>query len=168
MRILSIGELHTSKGYDIALSYLKKLKDVPWTYHILGEGDEQANLEKEVKKFGLEERVFFYGYVEKASSYMNSFDIFFLPSRTEALGYVVIEALNTSIPIVAHAVGGVPEIIKHDEGSLLLSLGAKKNIGLLRGILNRTTMLDTSKREALRIPFTKEAMVVATEKVYLG
>jgi glycosyltransferase involved in cell wall biosynthesis len=166
-KIISIGELHTSKGYDLALMYLKTLKDIPWTYHIIGEGAERKNIENDIRKYGLEGRVFLYGHIKEASSYLSNFDVFFLPSRTEALAYVVIEAINTSIPVIAHEVGGVPEIIKNDPGSLLLPIDKRKeNLVTLAKVLRKKYSFDTSKRDALRIRFNKETMVEETLKVY--
>jgi glycosyltransferase involved in cell wall biosynthesis len=108
-----------------------------------------------------------YGHIKEASSYLSNFDVFFLPSRTEALAYVVIEAINTSIPVIAHEVGGVPEIIKNDPGSLLLPIDKRKeNLVTLAKVLRKKYSFDTSKRDALRIRFNKETMVEETLKVY--
>jgi glycosyltransferase involved in cell wall biosynthesis len=51
---------------------------------------------------------------------MPAFDIFLLPSITEAFGYVLLEAGYARIPVVASRVGGIPEIIEHEVTGLLV------------------------------------------------
>ena len=108
--IVSIGELHPNKGQDSVLSILPFIDNVQ--YHIIGEGKMRAKLEALINKKGLEHKVTLYGHIENAQALLPQYDLFLLPSRTEALPYVILEALQSGLPIIARRVGGVPEIIQ--------------------------------------------------------
>lgn len=164
--LVSIGELHKSKGFDLALNYLKDLQDLSWEWYILGEGKERHALDSLVKSYGLSSRVHIMGHVQNASSYLPSFDIFFLPSRTEALGYVAIEALQSNLPIIASDAGGIPEVLGNDPGSRLVDMRARSTENALREILSHPPQKITSGRDELRKEFSLERMVDKTIGVY--
>ena len=168
VRIVSVGELHKNKGYDIAISYLEKIKNLDWSYHILGGGDKAKDLQKEINEKGLSNKVFLYGHIKDASHYLTSFDLFLLPSRTEALGYVVLEAVNASLPIVAHHVGSVPEILIDDPYSVLITPNniddAKK---VLEEMINNLPQVLTSHREHIHLKFTQDEMIRKTKEIYV-
>jgi glycosyltransferase involved in cell wall biosynthesis len=68
----------------------------------------------------LSDQVVFTGYRQDAVALMKHFDVLVLPSRTEALGGVLIEAMALGVPIVASSVGGIPEVVKDGETGLLI------------------------------------------------
>ena len=94
---------------------------MPLTLYIIGDGEKRAELEELVKTMRLDGCVFLLGHIENASVYLKAFDIFLLPSVTEALGYVLLEAGLAEIPVIASNIGGIPEIIKHDRSGLLVA-----------------------------------------------
>ena len=107
----SIGELTKNKGYDSAIETFKKLLS-SMIYIIIGDGELRNELERQIKESGLQEKVFLAGFVDNASNLLQAFDIFLLPSRKEGLPYVLLEAGAAKLPVVASAVGGIPEIIE--------------------------------------------------------
>ena len=108
--IVSVGELHPNKGQDTVLSILPFVEDIH--YHIIGEGKMRKELEYSIKKKNLSKSVTLYGHVSNAQNILPQYDLFLLPSRTEALPYVIFEALSAGLPVVARRVGGVPEILQ--------------------------------------------------------
>jgi glycosyltransferase involved in cell wall biosynthesis len=108
--IVSIGELNNNKAHDTVLKILPQVKGVH--YHIIGEGKNRNKLENLIKSNDLSDRVTLYGHKPNAKSLLSQYDAFLLPSRTEALGYVVLEALQAGLPVIARRVGGVPEILR--------------------------------------------------------
>lgn len=108
--IVSIGELHPNKAHETVLSILPFVEDVH--YHIIGEGKSRAFLEGIIKKKKLENKVTLYGHKTNAQTLLPQYDLFILPSRTEALPYVILEALSAGLPVIARRVGGIPEIIQ--------------------------------------------------------
>jgi glycosyltransferase involved in cell wall biosynthesis len=109
--VVSIGELHPSKNHLSVIRMMKHIKNIH--YHIIGDGELKKKIEQEIKKRNLENRVTMHGHVKMANQILPQFDIFLLPSNTEALGYVVLEALQAGLPVIARRVGGVPEIIEN-------------------------------------------------------
>lgn len=165
--LVSIGELHPSKGFDVALSYLKDLQDLSWEWFILGEGHARAELEGLIKKYNLSSRVHLMGHIRDASRYLSAFDIFFLPSRTEALAYVALEALQTNLPIIASDVGGIPEVLSTDPGTRLIDIHNENTRELLRALFTSPVKkIEDSARENLRKEFSLENMMSKTIRVY--
>jgi glycosyltransferase involved in cell wall biosynthesis len=105
----TIAELHPNKGVDILIQAAYLVDDIEVI--IIGEGEARKDLEKLIADLDLKHRVHLLGFVDEAARYLKAFDTFTLPSRTEALGYVLIEAGMAEVPVIAAAVGGIPEII---------------------------------------------------------
>lgn len=164
--LVSVGELHPSKGFDLALSYLKDAQDLSWEWFILGEGHARAALEALIKKYDLSSRVHLMGHTRNAAQYLNSFDLFFLPSRTEALAYVALEALQSDLPIIASDVGGIPEVLARDPGAILVNIKKEDTLLTLRKILSSYPQKVTSGRETLREEFSLARMIEKTVEVY--
>jgi len=129
----SVGELHKNKGYIYALKMCEQLLERrrDFLYLIIGEGEERYELEKYIREKSLESNVKLLGAipdVSSGSSLMKAFDIFLLPSTKEGLPYVLLEAAQAKLPVVATAIGGIPEIVEHKDTGLL---AASKNEGAL-------------------------------------
>ncbi len=168
VHIVSIGELHVSKGLDRALIALAQCKHLDWTYHIIGTGEKKSYLEELTKKLGLEDRVIMHGFIENASLYLNSFDLFLFPSRTEALGYVAIEALYSKLPIIASNAGGIPEVLFDDPYTKLIDCNDGKAFKeTLLSTLKKLPIVDETKRPG-RLRFQPKFMYTALKKTYFS
>ncbi|MDP3710666.1 MAG: glycosyltransferase family 4 protein [bacterium] len=113
-----IAELNKNKGlaYLIdAFQYLN-LKLI-----IIGEGEDLNKLQDQIKNLGLQKDVFLTGFMRDANQYLKAFDIFALPSLKEGLPYTIIDAMAAELPVVASRVGGIPDLITHNENGLLVS-----------------------------------------------
>lgn len=132
MWIGSIGELHPSKRFADAIEAMallgSRFPDVALV--IMGEGAERQKLESLIIERGLQGKVFLVGHVSEASSYLSAFDIFVFPSRTEALGYALLEAGIAKLPAVASRVGGIPEIIVDRENGILVRKEHSKELAV--------------------------------------
>jgi glycosyltransferase involved in cell wall biosynthesis len=82
---------------------------------VLGTGKEQARL-----TVNLPQGVRLLGLVDDVAPYLQSADVFALPSSTEGLSNALLEALGTGLAVVATAVGGAPDVINHGENGLLI------------------------------------------------
>lgn len=104
----TVGELTHNKNQ---ITLIEQAKNNPGMYvAIVGEGELRAMLEQKIKEYGLGERVKLFGYLP-AAEVMKGFDTFALPSLKEGLPYVLLEAKQAGLPIVANRVGGVSEIL---------------------------------------------------------
>ena len=86
------------------------------SFLLVGAGRDEAALREEAR--GLP-NLHFAGEVGDVGNYLAAFDIFLYPSRHEGLGSVLLDAMTFGLPIVATAVGGIPEIVQHGVNGLL-------------------------------------------------
>jgi len=112
----SIAELTDNKGL---VEFLPKLKErssrEDFLYVHFGSGELAASLKQKTAELGLEERVFWLGFVPEASRYLKALDLFTLPSKKEGCPNVILEAKLAGVAIEASPVGGVPELLKMSE-----------------------------------------------------
>ena len=113
-----VGRLTAEKGADVLLAALGRLGDLPLTASVLGEGRARRELQDSAAA-GLAERVRWFGAVSDAARLFAGFDVFVLSSRTEGTPIVLFEAMATGTPIVATAVGGVPDVLSPGEALLV-------------------------------------------------
>jgi glycosyltransferase involved in cell wall biosynthesis len=87
---------------------------------IVGEGSERDSLEAQVDLLDISERVIFTGRREDVPAVTAALDVSVLPSYREAQGLSVLEAMALSRPVVASAVGGIPEMVEDGVTGLLV------------------------------------------------
>jgi glycosyltransferase involved in cell wall biosynthesis len=87
---------------------------------LVGRGPLEDALRRRVGDLGLGETVVFAGALDEAGRIMPAFDVFALASVQEGLAVVVLEAMAAGVPVVATAVGGIPEAVIHGESGLLV------------------------------------------------
>lgn len=143
----TIAELHPTKQLHVLL---RSFKDISVAHPdaalvLIGEGQERARLLTYAKKLGIDDRTVFCGHVDEAARYLKAFDLFVLPSRSEALGYVLLEAGQAGLPVVATKVGGIPEIIENGVTGALVRPGSSH----LLGITIESLIADGTLRERL-------------------
>lgn len=116
----TIARLHPTKGIEYLIEGAKLLQRAYPHLHLLiiGEGPLHPELKKQLKSSGLNYTLT--GYLPMAYEGLPAMDVFTLPSLSEGMGLVLIEAMQASLPIVATKVGGIPEIITDRENGLLV------------------------------------------------
>jgi len=116
------GRLTLQKGQQLLVEVANKLKEnkVQFTLFIAGSGELQIELESLIEKYGLQKEVMLLGFVENMDSFMNSIDIFLLTSKWEGFGYVLVEAMIRSKPVVAFNISSNPEIIIENTTGFLI------------------------------------------------
>jgi glycosyltransferase involved in cell wall biosynthesis len=112
---LFLGRLSPVKGPDVLIEAVRRLRErQPQALFVLaGDGQLRAPLEDAVRAHGLQDQVAFAGFVprENVADHLAACDLLVLPSRSEGLPHAVLEAMAFSLPVVASAVGGVPEAV---------------------------------------------------------
>jgi glycosyltransferase involved in cell wall biosynthesis len=147
---------------------LKEIKNVKFL--IIGEGPEKENLIKEIKELNIENFVEILPYQKNISSFLKSFDLLVVPSISEGAGIIILEAMANKLPVVATRVGGIPEIVKHNETGILVE---PANIGELSSAIIKllkeeklAEKMGESAREIVKEKFDINLMIKETEKLY--
>ena len=119
-RLICVGRLHESKGHAVLLDALSQVPGVELT--IVGDGPERANIEQQVQRLGLNDRVTLTGSVAEHQiiALMRESDLFVAPSHAEPLGVVYMEAMAMGVATIGTDAGGVAEIIDSGRDGLLV------------------------------------------------
>lgn len=114
VHFIAAGRLHRQKGFDRLLDILPRLPAaMDWRLTILGEGPEREALEKAIEEKGLKDRVALPGLSDHPWPSYAAADAFLLPSRSEGLPNVALEALACGTPVIATAEsGGIGDIAR--------------------------------------------------------
>ncbi|HJP03552.1 MAG: glycosyl transferase [Chromatiales bacterium] len=119
---LFVGNLVRVKGLDDLLDALtpELCSKHDLVFYVIGAGPLEGKLRERVRAAGMESAIQFAGQVEHTvlADWMNAADFLCLPSHHEGLPNVVLEGLACGLPVVATAVGGIPEIIDDSNGRL--------------------------------------------------
>lgn len=167
----TVAELHRVKGIDVAIrAFARAFKYTDASYEIIGEGDDRAYLENLIKSLGMESQIKLLGFMENAREKLSEFDIFVLPSRSEALGLVLLEAGEARLAVAASRVGGIPEVIEDGVSGLLFE---SQRFQELADVLKKLSE-DKELREELgknlyqRVTahFSKKRMIEETMRLY--
>ena len=137
---------------------------------IAGDGPLRQELEILAENLGLKSRIRFLGFRSDASALIESMDVLVVPSLTEGSPLVTLEAMAAGVPVVASAVGGIPDQIRHDKEGLLVPPGDTEALGealldLLRDP-DRARRLGEAGRNRAASQFNHETMVHRIEDVY--
>ncbi|WP_237559977.1 glycosyltransferase [Desulfohalovibrio reitneri] len=113
--VVSAGRLSPEKNHmgfiEAAGMVLTERPDT--RFAVFGEGFLRPELERAVAELELEDRFFLPGFRPDVRSLLHEADVFVLPSHTEGLPNVILEAFACGKPVVATAVGGTPEVVRH-------------------------------------------------------
>jgi glycosyltransferase involved in cell wall biosynthesis len=128
----------------------------------VGDGPDRSRLESIARRCGVHDWINFAGHQADVAPYYSLADVVVLPSWTEGSPNVLLEAMAAGLPIVATAVGGVPEIVSPSRAALLV--GRKQPASLARGIAE--VMGDENLRSELRVAAHSTALTYSPERRY--
>lgn len=146
-----IGRLSHEKGVDILLEALELIakKGKQYRLIIIGEGFEEQSLRSQVQLSALEAYVNFIGPSEVISQILPMLDVCVLPSRSEGLPLIMLEAMASQIPVIATCVGGIPRVISHNVNGILVAKESPDEL--------TTAIISVIENESLRERITAEA-----------
>jgi len=113
-RLLMVGRLSRQKNPVLAVQALARLRDLPWEFHVVGDGPLRPAMEKEVETAGLSGRIRFLGWQDTArvQAEMNAADALLLSSHSEGLPMAAIEALDRGLAIVSTRIPSVADVVE--------------------------------------------------------
>lgn len=120
--ILHVGRFDIPKNHAGLLEAFRLLRQShpECRLRLVGDGDLRADMEALAREKGIADAVEFCGMQSNVYPYLHDADIFTLPSIYEGNPMTIIEAMGTGLPIAASRVGGIPDMIKHEESGLLV------------------------------------------------
>jgi glycosyltransferase involved in cell wall biosynthesis len=127
--ILTAGRLSPEKGHEDLLVALSKLPDKNDIILLLaGDGPLKTQLESKAEDLSLSEHVKFLGFRSDLYSLYQQVDLFVLPSHSEGLPNVILEAMFFQVPVISTDVGGVAEIIENNLNGLVVPSHDPENL----------------------------------------
>lgn len=114
-----VGRLIPIKAVDVFIEALSRLRAPAWQAVVIGDGPVRGAAESLCRERGLAGRVSFLGAIPEAATLYRGFDVFALSSHSEGTPITLFEAMAARVPIVATAVGGVPEVLEGTDARLV-------------------------------------------------
>jgi glycosyltransferase involved in cell wall biosynthesis len=167
-----IGRLSPEKGVDVALRVhqLVRRRFPEARLVVAGEGPEQRRLQQDAARLGLGASIEWLGYSDDVRELYRRLTVLILPSRSEGLPNVLLEAMAHGVPVVATAVGGVPEVAAHGRTGFL---AAADDVEGLAALIERIVAdpalraeLAARAREEVAARFSLDARLRALTAVY--
>lgn len=145
VNIATVGRLEAIKGLDYALRAMTRPGMPAATrLHIVGSGPLLAELLALARNLGIQDRVGFLGFRENVYDYIAHADALLMPSLHEGLPYTILEAMALRTPILASRVGGLAEVLVHEESALLFEPASDAAIAAAVARLCQDSSLSTS------------------------
>ena len=151
-RIVFAGRFVHQKNPLAIIRVLSTLKDVEWTCSMMGDGPMQEEVLREIEKHGMKDRFHLPGWVtpEDVLGAFSRSDILFMPSYSEGLPVVGVQALVKGLAIVASRIGGFLDLVDDDVNGLLVDVEDEaKFASVLRDLLTNREHLMRCRRASL-------------------
>jgi glycosyltransferase involved in cell wall biosynthesis len=165
-----VATLRSWKGHRFLLDALAAQEAEDAHLLIVGDGPQEENLRNQVAELGLGDRVTFAGRQDDVVPWLQAMDVFVLPSTdNEGVPQALLQAMACELPVIASAVGGIPEVLAGLEASVQI---APRDAGALGAAMarKRTVLPDALGRAALRqrveARYTIEAMYETVHGIF--
>lgn len=171
--LLFLGRIERAKGIFDLLEAMAALRpEMPGLRLVCaGEGDTAAVL-RHAERLGIEDAVLFTGWIGPAEmrAWMDRSAAFVLPSYTEAMPMSLLEAMASGLPVVATAVGGIPDVVTDGHDGLLFTPGDVATLEkLLRGVLGDragAARLGAAARDTIERRFSADRALARVSDLY--
>ncbi len=139
--LLFIGRLVKGKGLEYLIKAIKNTRE---RLDIIGDGPYKNELRSLIKKQGLTRQVRLHGFISESRKIemLSKSKALILPSKYEAFGIVLLEAMASGKPVIATRVGGIPDIVNKDNGILV----PYANVKALRRAIKKINNFKTNGR----------------------
>jgi glycosyltransferase involved in cell wall biosynthesis len=156
--IVTVTRLRPPKDTLTLIEALGRAPELP-TLTIVGDGPDRAAIEQAIEARGLGARVVLVGDVADAGSYLDRAAVFVLSTKSEGMPMAVLEAMAAGLPVVASAVGGIPEIVVDGQTGLLVQPGDPEALtAALRRLLGDSSLASRLGAAARRAAETTNSL----------
>jgi L-malate glycosyltransferase len=155
---------------DVVEVFRRVRREVPARLLMVGDGPDRAKVEQLCRQHCICDSIAFVGSLPVIEEVLVGADVFLLPSESESFGLAALEALACEVPVVATAVGGVPEVVVDGECGYLCPVGdvecmAAATLRLLRDEPLRRAFGAAGRRRAVEV-FAQDAIVARYRAIY--
>ena len=152
-RLVFAGRFVYQKNPVAIVQILSQLKDLNWQCAMLGNGPMLEDIKREIGKSGMNERFDLPGWVtpEQVLDHFSKSDILFMPSFSEGLPVVGVQALAKGLAIVASRIGGFLDLVDENKNGYLIDVQDKDAFaGILRELISDTDLLFQFRAASLK------------------
>jgi glycosyltransferase involved in cell wall biosynthesis len=171
-RLLCVGRLIPVKGHLVLLRALAQARArVPeLVLELAGQGPLGPALKSYARELGLTDAVRFLGFVTPVQTAIEGASVVVVPSLGEGFGMVALEAMERARPVIASAVGGLPEIVADGETGIVVPPGdaealADAMVALASDLPRAAAMGEAGRRRAIE-SFTEDRSTSGIEALY--
>jgi len=170
--VVSAGRLSPEKGHRFLVEAIGKLRGNSNDTHFVfcGDGPCQKDLVKQSKELGISDICHFVGFRRDLKEIFQAMDLMVLPSLTEGLPNVVLEAFACRKPVVATKVGGVPEIVEDGINGILVPPGKPSLLAeAIKSCLDspeKSRKMGEAGYRKVKTDFTFETQTKKLERIY--
>jgi len=173
-KILWVGRMTEEKGVEFLIRAMKKITTVygDALLRLVGDGPEKEKLEELTAELGLAKSISFVGRKDQRemTRFYSACDLVVLPSLSEGLPMVLLEAMASGKPVVASRVGGIPELIIHGRNGYLVTPGSPDEIAdgviELLGRPEQKAGMGSLSRELIETTHSWESIGLRVKSVY--
>lgn len=145
-------------------------KSIPAKLVLIGDGPDRGECERQTRELNLQKDVVFLGKQDGLNEILSIADIFLMPSQSESFGLSALEAMSCGLPVVSSSVGGLPELVIHNETGFIAEIGdinrmAKYVVDLLNN-KKKYKVFSRNSRNRAATTFDKNKIVPQYLKFY--
>jgi len=145
-------------------------KEIPAKLVLVGDGPDRSECERLCRELKLCDHVKFLGKQNGLVDILNASDLFLIPSQSESFGLAALEAMSCALPVISSSVGGLPELIKHNETGFIAEIGdigrmAKYAIELFSN-KRKYDLFSNASRKRVENNFDKKIVIPEYESFY--
>lgn len=169
---VSVGRLHTRKGYHKLMDAHKKLLNEGFqhTVIIIGDGEELTNLLEQQKNLGVQKSFVFAGNQMNPYPFIKNADFFIMPSESEAWPLVIAEALILQKPIIATKVGDVESMIEDRKTGYLIDYDTNEIYVAMKEFLTNEKLVSDLRENltAIEKQFDNKKIFDKVEEIFVN
>lgn len=169
--VVFAGRFAPQKAPLQVVRILNEIRELSWKCVMIGDGSLTASVKKAISEFGLEDRFVLTGWItpEEVMKWFDKSDILFMPSLSEGLPVVGVQALAKGLAIVASRVGGFVDLVEDGENGYLLPSDDGSSMAIaLRTLLTDPEQLLRARHRSREIARRFDIVSIADsyEKIY--
>ena len=153
LKVLFVGRIEVNTGLNELLGAIREVKGMAITFTIVGDGLYMNELKRLLDLYSLTSIVSLEGYIpygERLLGIYQENDVLILPSYSEGLPQVILEAMASGCVVAATKVGGIPSVITHESNGLLFAPHSSQDIvAVLRRLYLDSALLENLAKNGL-------------------